>query len=92
MKIERHSIQACCGRKTIIFKIDKPIDKLFCESLNKLGFKESEHFTKAGILYVDNLDFIITGPFGSDKLQIKCKKQDCEKKLNDFENLLHQIG
>lgn len=92
MKVERHTIQACCGRKAIIFKTDQPITKEVLASLIKLGFTETAHFTKAGILYVDNLDFIMTAPFGADRLQIKCKKLDCSEKLNDLEALLLQIG
>jgi hypothetical protein len=62
------------------------------KELVKLGFTESEHFTKAGILYVDNLDLIVTGPIGSDRLQVKCKINDCEQKVNDFEVLLQTLG
>lgn len=88
MKITRFSIQACCGGKALIFKTDTPITKDILSALVKLGFKESTHFTKAGILYADNLDFIVTGPFGTTKLQVKCKHKDCDEKLNNFEALL----
>lgn len=91
MKIIRHTIQACCGRTSMIFKTDQPISKKTLESLVLIGFKESPQFTKAGILYVDNLDLIITGPFGSDRLQVKCKNSDCAKKINDFEELLLKL-
>lgn len=40
---------------------------------------------------MDNLELIITGPFGSNKLQVKCKKADCTQKLNDFEELLKTL-
>jgi hypothetical protein len=92
MKVERHTIQACCGKKAIMFKTDQPITKQVLSSLINLGFKESEHFTKVGILYVDNLDFIMTAPFGADRLQIKCKKANCFENLNDLEDLLLKIG
>lgn len=88
MKIERFTLQACCGGKSITFKIGQPITETLLNKLVALGYKESTHFTKAGILYADNKDFIIRGPFGSDKLQVKCKKSDCDQKLNDFESLL----
>lgn len=91
MKFERFSIQACCGRKAIIFKLGQPINEKFIFSLVALGYKEHVHFTKAGIMYADNLDFIVTGPIGSDKLQVKCKKGNCDAKLNDFEALLAQL-
>ena len=92
MKIERFTVQACCGNTSIIFKTDQPITKVILESLVARGFNEHHHFTQAGILYVDNLDFIVTGPIGSDRLQVKCKKRDCEQNLNDLEALLTQLG
>lgn len=92
MKIEKFSIKTCCGKNAIIFKINKPLTKEFLASLISVGFKETEHFTKAGILYADNSDFIITGPFGSNRLQVKCKKSECSEKINDFEALLLQLG
>ena len=92
MKVERHTIQACCGKKAIIFRTDQPITKEVLSSLISLGFTESQHFTKVGILYVDNLDFIMTAPFGADRIQVKCKNPNCTEKLNDLENLLLQIG
>lgn len=90
MKIERFSIQSCCGKTAIIFKTDRPLTKNHLEFLVKNGFKETEHFTKAGILYVDNMDFILNGPIGSDRLTVKCKKSntECEQKFTDLENLL----
>ncbi len=92
MNIERFTIQACCGKTSLIFKTDQPITQSLLTFLVNAGFVETAQFTKAGILYVDNPDLIITGPFGSDKLQVKCKVKDCEQKVNDFETLLLQAG
>lgn len=92
MKVERFTIQACCGRVSNIFKIDQPVTKGTLDSLLKLGFNEGKNFTKSGILYIDNLEFIITAPFGSDRLHVKCKKKECSEKLNDLESLLLQLG
>lgn len=76
----------------MIFKTDQPLTKEHLSSLISLGFTESPQFTKAGILYVDNSDFIVTGPFGSDRMQVKCKHAECDNKLNNFEVLLQQLG
>ena len=92
MKIEKFTVQACCGKKSTIYKIDRPIDTNLLAALVALGFTELSHFTAAGILYADNMDFIVTGPIGSNRLQVKCKKADCDQKLNDIEVLLQQIG
>lgn len=92
MDVERFSIKACCGRTSIIFKTSRPLSKDDVTSLVGYGFVENAHFTKAGILYADNSDFILTGPIGSDRLQVKCRFLDCSQKLNDLEDLLKQIG
>jgi hypothetical protein len=92
MKAVKHTIQACCGKSSIIFKIDQPLSKDHLTKLVSLGFNEAPHFTKAGLLYVDNSELIITGPLGSDRLQVKCKKSECNQVLKDFEELLAQLG
>ena len=91
MKVERFTIQACCGRTAIIFRTDRPLTKERLEALTKLGFVETPHFTKAGILYVDNLDFTMTGPLGSDRLTVKCKHADSASKIDNLEVLLQQV-
>jgi hypothetical protein len=91
IKVEKFSIQACCGSKAIVFKTDQPVTQEVLAKLVAVGFKEAEHFTKAGILYADNEALIISGPFGSDRLQVKCKVKDCDQKLNDFEELLLKL-
>lgn len=92
MIVTKFTIQACCGKSSIVFKTDRPIMLADIEKFVQLGFSETKHFTKAGILYVDNMDLIITAPLGSDRLQVKCKVSDCQKKVNDFEVLLQQLG
>lgn len=91
MKIQRYTIQTCCGKTALIFKTDDPLSKSHLAGLVKLGFVEAVHFTKAGILYVDNPDFTITGPLGSDRLTVKCKHVECTQKLNNLEGLLQQL-
>ena len=91
MKIERFTVQACCGRTSIMFKIDRPLSLEFIKIIVSKGFTEDSKFTKAGIVYVDNSDFILTGALGSDKLQAKCKHKDCDQKLNELEGLLLQM-
>lgn len=92
MKIKRFNIKACCGRTSIIFQTDQPLTKEHLATLVTWGFVEAPHFTKSGILYADNLDFIVTGPFGSNRLQVKCKHAECSDKINNFEVLLQQLG
>lgn len=88
MKIDKLEIKSCCGNKSLILKIDKPITHNFLNLLIANGFKEQQHFTKAGILYADNQEMIIISPLGSNRIQIKCKKNNCEEKISDLEKLL----
>jgi len=74
-----------------IYKTDCPLTKDHIINLVKNGFNEIVHFTKAGILYLDNTTFIITGPLGSDRLTVKCKLKDCNQAMIDLENLLKTI-
>lgn len=92
MQVEKLVVQACCGRKQISFKLDRPVDQALLQVLKSNGFTEQPNFAIAGILYVDNSDLIVSGPFGADRLNAKCKKADCDQILNDFEALLIRTG
>lgn len=96
MKLEKFTIQACCGSKSIIYKASAPLTLQLLDFLKANGFSEAEHFTKVGILYADNSDLIVTGPIGSNKLRVKCRNTtsdvECDQKLNDFEEFLLKQG
>ncbi len=92
MKVERIVIQACCNKKQIVFRLDKPLDNSILDVLTSNGFTVNSNFTKAGMLYADNPDLIVSGPIGNNKINAKCKKEDCEQILNDFEALLTRTG
>jgi len=92
MEIERFAVQGCCGKTSISFKISKPISKDFLPLFIDKGFSEATNFTQAGIFYIEN-DFLrASGAFGTDRIQVQCKKSNCQENLNDFEGLLHQLG
>lgn len=91
MKLERYIIQGCCKKIQIVFKLDRPIDKSLIELFKANGFNELVHFTQAGLMYVENIDGIISGPIGADKLNVKCRKDNCDTFLNNIEQLLIAI-
>lgn len=91
MKLEKFTVQACCGMTSVIFKTDQPLTKIILSGLVRLGFLESNHFTIAGILYVSSPDLVITGPLGSNRLQVKCKNDNCEQKIKELEELLKNL-
>lgn len=93
MQVERQTVPACCGQKITVFKLGRPIDQGLLNVLTGKGFTEWVHFTKAGMLYVANLELTVSGPFGANKLSVRCiKPQNCDQILNDFEALLINTG
>ncbi len=95
MKIERilaPTTCSKCGGVNLLLKVSVSVSKDFLSLFVKNGFRELRHFTIAGILYVENENLTIHGPFGSDKLTVKCKKSDCPEILNKLEELLQQLG
>lgn len=93
MKVERFDIKSCCGKTSVILKTDRPLTSAHIQFLVDHGFKEQLKFTQAGLLYVDNPDFILNGPLGSDRLTVKCRKNnaECTPKLAELEVLLQQV-
>ena len=91
MQIERFLIEGCCNSTKIVFKLDRPITTSLLEALRANGFIENKPFTLAGMIYVENKDIIVSGSFGNNKLNAKCKKKQCDQMLNDFEQLLINI-
>lgn len=88
MKIERYTVKACCGKTSLILKMDCPLDIKIISFLISNGFTELPHFTKIGIVYMTSPELIVTGPIGKNQLQVKCKPKDCANILNEFEILL----
>ena len=60
MNITKYTVQACCGTTAIIYKTDVSLSQDLLLKLVGLGFTEASHFTKAGILYANNMDFIVS--------------------------------
>lgn len=73
-------------------KISSPISMEMISYFIGVGFRESEHFTKNGILYVQNNDIILNGAVGSNTLSVKCKTDNCENSLNELEKILSNFG
>lgn len=81
--------KACCGRTTTSFKTVK-IKKELISFLVEKGFKEHQHFTKNGMLYVENNNIIISGQIGNISINVKCRKSNCDQDINDLELYLSQ--
>lgn len=88
MKTERLSVLTCCGGTAISLKLSSPLSKDFLPLLVSGGFIEAKHFTKSGMLYIENNAITVTGNFGQNLVHIRCKINDCASFINTFEELL----
>jgi hypothetical protein len=89
--IDKASVKTCCGRSNTIFRIKRTVDINLIQFFVLKGFKESVKFTEAKVLYVESDYLVITGSFGSNKLQISCKKKTCENEIASIENDLNHM-
>lgn len=82
---EKFVTKGCCGRVTISFKIKEKVSTKLISFLKENGFKEHEHFTKSGMLYMETKDIIISGQIGNSSLHVKCRLSNCDSQVNDLE-------
>jgi len=91
MEIKQYKAKGCCGSSSLFFKISEPISQIIVDKFIDLGMIQEEHYSKAGIMYVHNSSFIITGPFGSNKVQFKCKQSPCAEHQQTLIRLLESL-
>ena len=95
MKVEKLVIPACCKQVQVVFKLDRPLPQSIVPYLVTNGFTVSAHFTAVGMLYADNMDLFVMGPFGANRITAKCKNKDdaaCTQIFNKFEELITKMG
>lgn len=80
-----------CSRQQFILQIGFPFEKDHLQLFTADGFIQSGSYTKLGIVYLEDLNLITTGSFGSNRLQIKCKNDKCNDSLEKLETIIKSI-
>lgn len=80
-----------CSNKQIIFQLGFALDKSHIQIFTDNGYILSKSYIDKGILYIENADISATGPFGSNRLQIRCKISSCNLETDKLENILKTI-
>lgn len=80
-----------CTKAQIILETDFSLDKNHLQYFTLNNFNESKSYTNVGILYIEDANLTAMGPFGSSRLQIKCKNDNCDASLANLENILRNI-
>jgi hypothetical protein len=91
MRFTKFVTPACCGRTSLRAELGEPITPRLVTLFKGQGFAELEHFTKVGMMYVESQALIVTGPIGSNKIQIKCKGKECSQDILQLESFLISI-
>lgn len=92
MNVNRIPVKSCCGKTSIVFEIDQPITK---ELIGLLGnsYKELQHFTRSGLMHLENSDIIMTGTIGQNRITIQSRKKgDVSVAINNLEDTLKAYG
>lgn len=92
-EVKRISLKSSCNctKPQIIFEVSFPFEKKHLEFLINNNYIEGKSYTSMGILYIEDDNLVAIGPFGSNRLQIKCKNDNCDAGLSILENVLKNI-
>jgi len=85
--VKRISSEACCGKKNIYIETDFPILKEYIDYFINNNYITNSSYIKSGFFYIENNGVIAICPFGSNKLQIKCKNSSCNEELDSIEKI-----
>lgn len=80
-----------CSKPQSFLEFNFPMENEDLDFFIENGFKPVKSYINIGIFYVEDDNLVAIGPFGSNKLQIKCKNQNCEGSIVKFEELLKNI-
>lgn len=89
-QVRKHIIgsRCKCSKGQIILELNYSLDKAHLQILSNNNFRESKSYTDVGILYVEDANLAASGPFGSNRLQIRCKNDNCDASLANLEGVL----
>ena len=59
--------------------------------LKSRGYVEERHFTHGGLLYMTNEEYILSGPLGKNRIQVRFKKASSEGKLSELEEIFQNL-
>jgi hypothetical protein len=88
--VERRITKGCCGRKSIVMIVKRPVRAFHIPLFQQAGFQCPDNYIKAGLLYAKKGGFIGTATFGICNINVRCNGQ-CDDLINDFEAILRKI-
>jgi glutaredoxin len=80
-----------CNKGQTLLELGVSLDKKHLSFFLNTKFLENKTYTNLGLFYIESLDLTAIGPFGSNRLNIKCKTANCENNIIELEDILKQI-
>jgi hypothetical protein len=80
-----------CNKGQLIIELGIPLDKDHIKFFTGSKFMENKTYTNLGLFYMESIDLTAIGPFGSNRLNIKCKTDNCENNIIELEHILIKI-
>jgi len=77
-----------CAKEQVLLEINKPFDKAHLQFFIGTGFSENKTYGNLGLLYIETINLVAIGPFGSNRLNIKCKTANCQNDIIKLEDIL----
>ena len=89
--MKKETTQACCGRTSITYVINKPILKEHINMFIQAGFLIPERYLKSNLFYARREGFTATCSFGLARIIARCSGNNCSSHFNLFESLLSKV-
>lgn len=80
-----------CNKGQLLLELSVPLDKTHIKFFAGSSFLENKTYTNLGLFYMESIDLTAIGPFGSNRLNIKCKTANCDDNIIQLEEILKQI-
>jgi hypothetical protein len=92
MASKRHLVKSCCGSVAYLFEISQPVTPKTLDFFKHAGYTTSEIHQKIGVFFVEKQGLMATGPYGSNKIQVRCMSANCSQMLDAFDNTLTEAA
>ena len=80
-----------CSKGQILLELSVPLDKSNLQLFANTRFLENKTYTNLGLFYIESIDLTAIGPYGSNRLNIKCKTANCSNNIIELEEILKRV-
>jgi hypothetical protein len=78
----------CNKKKQLLFELSISLEEKYTQYFIDNGYSNNKLYIKNGLLYIEDIYLVAIGPFGSNRLQIKCKIDNCDIGIDKLESIL----